>query len=239
MELPVIIIVLNNLMERGIIMAKIHLTKSEEELYQIVERCVKTLMEDIHGNSIEMDKREELYQEMAHAGHELHKSLAEGGNEPVHHKYMIKNRGMEADDPLFYDHIHPAQDLLAFINDPHANDDPVDQTLNNKFKIKIFSRRWGHKDSYTLTRTATGWDVSHLTYVGECNKSGQPTLLDSLKHDSINFPEDLGGYLEWVWERASEDGLTHDEVQEALDQLGEWISLCESSSPKGIFQGYK
>ena len=64
-------------------------------------------------------------------------------------------------------------------------------------------------------------------------------LFNILDHDFINYPEELPGYLKWLWERAAEDGLAHEQVQEALTMLADWVSLVEKNSPTGVFQGYK
>ena len=64
---------------------------------------------------------------------------------------------------------------------------------------------------------------------------------ESFRNDSVNYPEALGGYLEYLWDQASEDGagISAEEVQAALDLLGEWLAVVERSSPSGLFRGYK
>jgi len=69
---------------------------------------------------------------------------------------MIKNRNCQPDDPEFYNHIHPIEDLLAFIKNPTANDDPKDITLNHEFDFKVYTNRWGHADTYKLSRIKRG-----------------------------------------------------------------------------------
>jgi len=174
----------------------------------------------------------------------LHASLKAGGITVRHHKYMVENRGLSPDAPSFYKHIHPVQDLLKFLQNQSANDDPVDQTLGHEFSVQIFSRRWNHTDNYRFVRTPTGWTIkqSHNVDVGRDGLvGGKPGtgLFDFLDHDSINYPEELPGYLEWLWERAAEDGLSAAKVQAALKQLATWVNTLEKSSPKGIFRGYK
>lgn len=159
---------------------------------------------------------------------------------PKHHKYMIENRRYSPDEPGFYNHIHPIEDLIAFMDDPHANDDPEDVTIDHEFTLYVYSRRWRHKDCYRLKRTKTGWELSHISISdAKCDKSGIPYLFENLNHDSINYPEELPGYMSWLWEQAAERGLTHDQVQESLNELGNWISICEENSPKGIWEAYK
>jgi len=171
---------------------------------------------------------------MVKYANELHKIV-----QPKHKTIMIKNRGCSPDDPEFYNHIHPIEDLLAYMENPHVNDDPIDHSLNQEFSMKIYSRRWGHDDIYKIKKTSTGWNISHPPMDGDCDKLAQPKLYEILDHDSINYPEELPGYMEWLWNVAAEDGLSIDEVQSALNELSDWINICEKNSPRGIFGGYK
>ncbi len=175
-----------------------------------------------------------IWKEMVSKAVELHKLV-----KPKHHKYMIENRGVSPDNPEFYNHVHPIQDLLAYMDNPHANDDPEDQTISHEFNFSVYSRRWGHDDIYHVKRTSKGWEIGHIGWGGPCNKKGQPFLFENLDHDGINYPEELPGYMQWLWDQAKEEGLTHEQVQDALDQLARWVSLCEKNSPGGIFGGFK
>ena len=171
--------------------------------------------------------------------HELHLLLKARGLEPRHHAYMIENREMPADHPDFYMHFHPLEDLLKFLLDPHANDDPVDQTMGTEFTFRVFSRRWGRDDTYRLKRTEVGWHVEHLMIGGPCDKGGRPFVFDNLRQDHIQYPSDLGGWMEWLWEQAAEQGLSPEDVQNGLQQLADWVSEVERSRPSGgIWEGY-
>ena len=210
--------------------------QDKENLIAELKSAFERVREKIYSESfdIENDEDGELWKTMAEKAVELHKIV-----KPKHHKYMIKNRGCSPDDPEFYNHFHPVEDLLAFIDDPHANDDPEDQTIGHEFYFKVYSRRWGHYDTYKVVRTANGWDISHIPEGARSGKDGSPGLYNCLEHDSINYPEDLPGYMKWLWLQAEEKGLSHDEVQEALNDLAEWVSNCEKSTPRGIFREWK
>ena len=179
-----------------------------------------------------------LYKEMAQTAHDLHMSLKANGHEPKHHKYMLENRGVPVEDIEFYNHIHPVDDLLKFIDDVNANDDPEDTTIGHKFTLKIYTRRWGHYDYYSMTRTTTGWDFQGtlISNSGDCEKDGSPNLYRALEHDSVCYPKQISDFFEYLWELASE-GLTVQEVQHCFDMIGEWISSCEMNTPRGIFGG--
>lgn len=208
------------------------------------EQALKSELDALHQRALnwpemELEERLSLFQEMAQAAHDLHMALKQAGKEPRHNKFLKRNRGHKPTEVEFYNHLHSIDSLYAYLGDTDANTDPVDQTLNMAFEIKIFSRRWGHDDIYRLIRTNTGWQVDHIRG-GNSNKRGEPALYDALHGDQINYPHDLPGYLEWLWERASDEGegLSPEAVQAALNDLAEWISACERSTPRGVFAGY-
>lgn len=173
----------------------------------------------------------------------LHMSLQNSGHEPKHTKIMIRNRGLEPTAPDFYEHIHPVEDLLGFVENQNANDDPVDLTIGHEFDFVVYSRRWKHTDTYHVKRTAGGWQFRHNESVStgrDARVSGKDGtgLFKHLVHDSINYPADLPSYFEWLWERARDRGLDHDEVQEAISMLADWVSVCEKNSPAGMFEAF-
>jgi len=170
----------------------------------------------------------------------LHNDLKAAGHEPRHHRYMLENRKCEPDDPEFYLHLHPIQDLIKFASDPHANDDPPDKTTGHEFEICIFNRRLKHEDTYRLRRTETGWHLGtmSLSHTGECDKCAQPHFFDSLRHDSVQYPRGASDWFEWLWDQAKQKGLSHEQVQSALDQIAAWINQTEKSAPcTGVWEG--
>lgn len=104
--------------------------------------------------------------------------------------------------------------------------------------LEVYSRRWGHNDSYRFERTDRGWEIGYVAIGGECDPAGDPYLYENLVQDGINYPADLGRYLAFVWETARENDLADDEVQEYLDQLGQWIQITEKNTPVGIFEAF-
>ena len=207
-----------------------------DEHQQELRKKLVSKLEYIKGNWEKLPNAERLENELGVIAHELHMSLTP---KPKHHRYMIENRGVSPDHPDFYKHIHPVEDLLDYLEDNTANDDPEDQTINHDFKMQVYSRRWGHKDEYKIKRTETGWLFEFGARGGPCDKLGKPNLYNILDADSINYPEELGGYIEWLWNQAKDEGLSHEEVQSALDDIADWISACEINTPRGVFRGYK
>lgn len=214
-------------------MSAIELNDDQRAKKQKLQELVRKLANPEVLTNEEIGK---FYDLMATTAHELHMSLSP---HPRHHRYMTKNRGLSADDPEFYRHIHPVEDLLKYLNDPSANDDPVDQTIGHTFKFRVYTRRWGHDDVYRMKRTSAGWEIHSMGPDKICHKNGSPELFRLLEHDLVNYPKALPDYVEYLWSQAESQGLSAVEVQKALDDLGKWVSICERNSPSGVFRGLK
>ncbi len=216
---------------------KIKLDTDEQSLYNDLRVLVDQSHEYFKDEGKDFKEQYDRTSEMARLAHDLHMKLTRRDLVPKHHKYMYENRGVPVEDEEFYNHLHPVEDLLKFIDDPDANNDPEDSTMGEKFDFRIYTRRWGHYDYYGLTRTVDGWKIEGGSeFENQANKKGKPALFEALKHDSVSYPRTLGIFLEQVWVKASE-GANKEVIQEALNDLAEWISLCEKSTPRGIFEG--
>lgn len=216
----------------------IHLQPNEEQLRSEIAERVNFLRKAFSDSRLGEDVQKAIL-EAGERAHRLHMLLKARQSEPKHHEYMIRNRELPPTDPDFYMHFHPLEDLLKFIEDPHANDDPVDQTIGEEFEFRVFSRRWGHEDTYRITRTEEGWDVRNLVIGGPCDKAGHPSLFHNFEQDSIAYPATLDSRMEWLWNQAKNKGLSKEAVQNALRELAGWVSLTEKSAPdSGIWEGY-
>lgn len=218
---------------------KLTLTKEQEILKEKLQKYNDDILQYLDSNFTSLPQKEvkRLYKEMAQTAHELHISLTQSGHEPRHHRYMIVNRGCSPESVKFYQHIHPVQDLLAFIENTDANNDPEDITINKKFTMEIFTRRWGHYDRYYITRTESGWVLDWKSELIECTKAAKPGLNKILDHDSVCYPRQVNKFFEYLWDRACEDGLSEQQVQQAIDKICNWINLCEENTPRGILGG--
>ena len=221
--------------------APVELTESEKTLHEQLRALTESVR--IQGQELMKKGRRDGFEEinskigeMAKLAHHLHLALLkrDPSLEPRHHAYMIRNRGSSPRDPEFYDHFHPVEDLLKFIDDRDANDDPEDTTLGEEFTFEIYSQRWGHPDTYRLVRTPTGWNVHFISIGGPCDPRGEPYLYENLRHDSISYPSTLPDHLEELWRHASAEGggLTREQVQDRLDGLAKWVSETERNAPK-------
>lgn len=182
-----------------------------------------------------LETRESTFLTMAEKAYELHASLKNRGHEPQHTRGMLENRkwsdNAEPGTTEFYCHIHPVEDLLNWIDNPWESVDPVDCTMGDKFEIEVHSNRWNHKDIYSLKRTQTGWDVSGLRGTVASDRGGNPGVFELLEHDFIDYPHRLEERLESLWLNARDKGLSHEQVQEGLVALAEWINLVERNKP--------
>ncbi len=100
-------------------------------------------------------------------------------------------------------------------------------------ELKIYSNRWGKIDRYQITKTNKGWHIRHIAINGECDKSGAPYLFDNLEQDDINYPADLGGYMEFLWDYSKDKDDVW--IQKRLNELSKWIIKVEHSTPKSKF----
>lgn len=216
----------------------VNLTEEQKKLKEELEKIYNELWSCIDGDgNISSSEIKNLHLKMANVAHELHMSLKESKYEPKHHDYMLKNRVVSPETVEFYQHLHPVRDLLAFIENLHANDDPVDVTIGKSFVIRVFTRRWGHYDNYIITRVQNGWKIQNTFLSIRCKKNMRPGLNKALDHDGVCYPAQINLFFEYLWDKAAQDGLSQKQVQEAIDDLGKWISLCEHNAPKKLFGG--
>ena len=99
------------------------------------------------------------------------------------------------------------------------------------FKFTYYTKRWGHKDTLRIEKTATGWHVEHLAINGESKPDGNPFVFANLTQDYVKYPTDLGPFLEYLWEQLDTGEIDDARAQQMFDQLGEWVSQCETSQP--------
>jgi len=204
---------------------------------EIIERIEKVRKSFAVGQIGDRDRK--AIQEAGDRAHKLHMLLKGRGFEPKHHAYMIKNRELQPDDPGFYLHFHPIEDLLKFLDNEHANDDPLDQTLGAEFEFTV-NARWGAPNvTYRVTRTESGWDIYNPILGGPCDTGGCPHLFQNFDIDFVIYPSKLDWYFAWLWNQAKDKGLTYDEVQHALQELANWVTQTGLSAPTyGVWEGF-
>lgn len=152
---------------------------------------------------------------------------------PIISEQLMVNSEMIPEDNIleFYNNYHMLEALLREINgEGEVMSLSGDNNLGKDMNFSVYSRRWGHNDHYRIRRTIDGWNVSHKSINGKCNKDGEGALINNLHHDSIFFPEEGVKYaLEILWNEADEPGMSIEELQEKIQQIADWISNVEKN----------
>lgn len=215
---------------------KVELSAEQSELKN---RIQSKLEEILHFLSLSREERqvqsyrhiEQVYDEMGIAAHSLYLSL---NPKPKHLKKTVRLRKMTPGDPQFYQHIRPVQELLNYLNNQQANDEPCDQTLGETFYLNVFTRKWGKSDRYTLIRNEEGWLVRHSSQTEQGGRDAEPILSYVLRYDQVSYPRNLSTIMEDIWYRAAEEGLPCEKVQAMLNEVADWITMTEQNYPSHI-----
>ncbi|MDR2648340.1 MAG: hypothetical protein LBB94_01275 [Clostridiales bacterium] len=85
---------------------------------------------------------------LAAKAHELHMSLKMHGQEPTYHSFILKNREFPVEEVTFFRHIHPIEDLLAFIQDPDANNETGGLHIGSAFIFPIYVSKQRRYNKY-------------------------------------------------------------------------------------------
>ena len=213
------------------------LNGNEEGLYDKIKKNIEILRDYRREKMFSHERYMNILGENAKMCVKLHESLKSRGHPPIHYQCMMKNRGTLSNDSFeFYYHLHPQEDLIEFINNPMVVSEQTkpDVTMGEVFDFKVYSQRWGHYDWYKITRNADGWYVKFIAINGQCDRRGNPFLYKNFDQDMIAYVEtDVESLMSSIWIRA-EGGETKDKIQDYLNKVAEWVSLCEKSRPKGI-----
>ncbi len=211
----------------------IRLNEEEKVIYDDLCAQWKKVLENAQNRTLSMDDYQLNYNKMRDMAFDLHNKLTARGIEIKHHAYMIENRGVEPNNIEFYDHTHSVEDLLKFIKDRNANDDPEDITLDLEFEFPYYTLRWGHKEVCSIIRNSDGWIIQYISNKIQSEKDGKEGLMKVFKQDYVNYPSGLFYFFEELWQKAADEGLTSEQVQQGLNDLGEWVTVTERSRPIG------
>ena len=181
---------------------------------------------NIHGFDFN-NEYQKLYSNLEPHLEILHWSILPEYNEQT----MINSRMLPENNlKEYYEHYHTLEDLYEALKGTSIPIESLkgDKNLNRKLTFRVFSRRWGHDDCYTVERRIDGWYASHISINGLSKKDGTGALIVNFQHDLIQFPEDGVKYaLETLWDMADETEMTVDELQNKLQEIADWISAVE------------
>jgi len=103
------------------------------------------------------------------------------------------------------------------------------------FNLTVFGHKYGHNDTYGIQFLPDGWDVSHISIGGKCDKKGDPFLFRNLLQDSIEYPSSLGFKMEEIHEKIESGNYDEEQIQSMLDEIGTWIDKV-SAVNRPIFE---
>lgn len=103
--------------------------------------------------------------------------------------------------------------------------------MPHEFTFRVYSRRWGHEDTYRIKKLDEGWHIGFKAHTGNCDREGSPHLEGNFRQDSINYPAKIGFYMDWIWEGLHTKKINDAEAQVRLQQLADWVSEIERSTP--------
>ncbi|MFP7737262.1 hypothetical protein ACLHDF_28960 [Priestia aryabhattai] len=96
----------------------------------------------------------------------------------------------------------------------------------SRFKMQIYSPRWGHNDLYQFIKTKDGWKFENYRCKGEVDRGGNPLFYKALASESISSPDYLEDYISITWENV--DKLSKKQVQIVFDELSKWVSASRN-----------
>jgi hypothetical protein len=109
------------------------------------------------------------------------------------------------------------------------------ETIGTDYEFTIFNPQRSHDVKYTLHMIDKGWKITFLSDSGDCDEQGCPVLYKIMKNDLVEYPHNLGLYLSWLWRKANETELNHEQVQSHLNQLAAWVKNVTNSRPPSEF----
>ena len=107
-----------------------------------------------------------------------------------------------------------------------------DQTVNEKFELRVYSRLWRRDAVFPIHRTGAGWYVPTPFYTGGlCDQTCSPHLYTLLRHAGIQYPINMGRWFAWLWTQARDKGLSREAVQQGIDDIARWIEETNKIVP--------
>jgi len=101
-----------------------------------------------------------------------------------------------------------------------------------EFRIDIFIRRLRHYEIFLIEPTGSGWNLKNFPN-GRSDPNGQGGIIMQLDRNFVNVPPQAGDYLEWLWKQIQIGKIKgQDEIQQMLNDIAGWISICEKATPK-------
>ncbi|UAL47733.1 hypothetical protein K7887_01785 [Sutcliffiella horikoshii] len=210
---------------------------SEQEELKMILKTNYEYIRDIYINLKPTEEANEKIQKTKEIAAKLHWVYL-----PIYPEQTIINSGIipEENTEEYYEHFHTIEDLYRVIYENAEiewNSIEGDINLNSPLKMRVFSSRWGHYDTYSVKRTMKGWNFKHLSYDVDCSKDGtinstkEDGLYNILAHDSIQYPYDGVRYaLRTLWKIADSTSMSSKELEIKLQDIADWINAVEKAT---------
>jgi len=103
---------------------------------------------------------------------------------------------------------------------------------SNKLTMELYLDRLGNFAQFNFSRIPDGWlfDLIERSLVTDTDGIGFFEYLR--ERDQLSYPCSIGTYFENLWEFASDNKLSIDELQGKVNELSYWISQNESFKPQ-------
>ena len=98
-------------------------------------------------------------------------------------------------------------------------------------ELRVHSRSSRKDILITIERIDSGWHVSYGKISGDCDVFGNDTLIECFDAEGINYPANIGDYLQVLHETTQNTKEFNVDLHEKLKILGAWISKTEISTP--------
>lgn len=117
------------------------------------------------------------------------------------------------------------------------------RTLSSVFHL--YSPRWGHTDTYTVSFDEGGITVSHGENKAHWTESPgrwtgykpEGAWLAIMRSDSIHAPEAVETGITSIWQAWIDEDMSDADVHVRLSELAAWIDAITAAKPRGDFWG--
>ena len=103
----------------------------------------------------------------------------------------------------------------------------------DNLKFQVHNNRRNSILNYKISKTPEGWGFKHISINGDCKPDGSPYFKMNFEQDNMSYPSSFGEFLEHLWSKIDSAEITEEEAQNKLQELADWVSLCEKNEQSG------
>lgn len=103
--------------------------------------------------------------------------------------------------------------------------------MGEQYKISIFNKDRGRRDTYRLVLNSQGWYVSFIMINGQSDCKGYPFLYKNLDHDGLSYPIELPEIMEYLWKMRFYKKVSKRQMEQKLSVIGNWLSKINEAKP--------